>query len=86
MPDEDQPKSAQQSKRDGKTPNTERLQVHHTNSYSFITLGPDGKSYLCGKGEMTRRQGGGKPNASDRVRDHCHVTGAFEAQLTAAAT
>ena len=26
---------------------------------------------------MTRWQGGGKPNASDRVRDHCHVTGEF---------
>ena len=33
--------------------------------------------HLCGKGDMTRWQGGGKPNASDRVRDHCHVTGAY---------
>ena len=47
VPDKDQPRSAQLSKRDGKTFNTERLQVHHTNSFNF-PLGPDGKSYLDG--------------------------------------
>ena len=34
---EDQSRSTQLSKRDGNTPITERLQVHHTNSYNFIT-------------------------------------------------
>ena len=45
---EDLPLSAQQSKKEGKTPNTERLQVHHTNSYHFTTLGPDGNRYNDG--------------------------------------
>ena len=49
VPDEDQPKSAQQSKREGLTPNTERLQLHQTNSYSYVLLGPDGDRYRDGE-------------------------------------
>ena len=42
VPDEEQPLSAQHSKREGVIPNTERLQVHKTNSYCAVVLGPDG--------------------------------------------
>jgi len=139
VPDAEQPKSCQKSKLDGNVPNTERLQVHRTNSYRFITIGPDGKRYdgvdtdveyngfyrgpdaakhclerlsevggfieedlqehrersaltpqeeaswrsaevchICEEGDMTRwAYKSGKPNASDKVRDHCHVTGKF---------
>ena len=71
VPDEHQPKSAQQSKRDGKTPNTERLQVHKTNSYNFITLGPDGKSYLDGDYDSFYRG----PEAAKHCLENISVVG-----------
>ena len=41
VPDEEQLMSAQKSKREGVIPNTERLQLHRTNSYCAVVLGPN---------------------------------------------
>jgi len=78
VPDEEQPKIAQQSKRDGKTPNTERLQVHRTNSYNFITLGPDGKSFDNGDYDSFYR---GPEAAKHCLEAISEVGGLIEEQL-----